>query len=157
MRVWRICPRTRQIDAFSGEGPKLYGGRWSRVGVRVVYTSESLSLACLEVLAQLEKRGRLPVDWIAIPADIPETATVWPVEVLNLPENWRSYPAPAALQRIGTRWQRDGRSAVLSVPSAIVPSERNYLLNPTHPRFADIKVGKPEEFELDPRILKRRR
>jgi len=71
-----------------------------------------------------------------------------------LPPNWREYPAPPQLQAIGDKWVRSKRSAVLRVPSVIVPGEHNYLLNPEHPKFRRIVVGKPEKFALDLRLLK---
>ena len=71
----------------------------------------------------------------------------------RLPDDWRAYPAPSGLRRIGDSWVRGGSSAVLEVPSAIVTRENNYLINPEHPGFASINVGEPETFEFDPRLL----
>jgi len=73
----------------------------------------------------------------------------------ELPANWRSYPAPDALADVGARWARELRSPVLAVPSAVIPQELNYLLNPLHSDFKRIRVGKPDNFRFDPRLRRR--
>jgi len=71
------------------------------------------------------------------------------------PANWRSYPAPEALADLGTRWAHEQKTPVLAVPSAVIPQELNYLLNPLHSRFKRIRVGNPEAFRFDPRLRRR--
>jgi len=73
----------------------------------------------------------------------------------GLPANWRRYPPPEALAELGTRWARDLKSPVLAVPSAVIPQELNYVLNPVHPDFKRIRVGNPEAFRFDPRLRRR--
>jgi RES domain-containing protein len=99
----------------------------------------------------------LPADLVARHADIPEATAITEVGLADLPGDWREFPAPASLQRIGDEWLRRAATAVLSVPSAIVPSERNFVLNPAHPGFASVQVGPPETFELDARMWIRSR
>ena len=70
-----------------------------------------------------------------------------------LPRDWHRFPAPESLAELGTRWARELFTAVLSVPSAVVPHERNYLVNPLHPHYRRIRVGRPERFTLDSRVL----
>jgi RES domain-containing protein len=137
--------------AFDGEGARRHGGRWNRPGIPVVYTSASLALAALEVFVNLE-RPQPPSDLVAIAADIPETLTISRIPLSELPANWGSYPPPAALADLGTRWARELKSPVLAVPSAVIPPELNYLLNPLHPQFKRIRVGDPEPFRFDPRL-----
>jgi RES domain-containing protein len=120
----------------------------------VVYTSASLALAALEVLVNLE-RPELPGDLVAIAADIPETLSVSRVAPSELPVSWRSYPAPEALADLGTRWAREAKTAVLAVPSAVIPQELNYLLNPRHSHFKRVRVGSPEAFRFDLRLQRR--
>jgi RES domain len=72
-----------------------------------------------------------------------------------LPRNWRRYPAPRTLVDLGTRWADDTTTAILVVPSAVIPGESNYLLNPRHSDFTKIRVGQPEPFSFDPRMGKR--
>ncbi|HEY1252435.1 MAG TPA: RES family NAD+ phosphorylase [Thermoanaerobaculia bacterium] len=151
-RVWRLCKRAHA--AFDGEGARLVGGRWNPRGTRMIYTSGSLSLAALEILVHCEPT-LLPADLVAIAADIPASLAIEPVDESLLPADWTRMPAPDALAELGKAWLAAARSPVLSVPSAIVPRERNYLLNPAHPDFARIRRGSPEGFSLDPRLRRK--
>lgn len=151
MRVWRLC--RRKNAAFDGEGARLAGGRWNRRGTAVVYTSATLSLAVLEYFVNLPG-GHAPSDLVAIPADVPDALSVSSLESGALPRGWRKYPAPEELAELGARWLEEGETAILAVPSAVVPKERNYLLNPAHADFRRITVGKPEPFSLDIRLWK---
>jgi RES domain-containing protein len=72
----------------------------------------------------------------------------------ELPDDRDAKPVPVSTQRIGARWLQEQRSAVLAVPSAIIPAERNYLINPIPPDFGKIRIGKPEAFAFDPRFLR---
>jgi RES domain-containing protein len=154
MQVWRLCKR--EHARFDGEGARRAGGRWNQRGTPMVYASESLALAALEILVHCDP-AMLPPDLVAIPADIPEAVRIEPLAEDRLPRDWRQLPAPDALAKIGTAWAQSARSPVLSVPSAVVPRERNYLLNPAHPDFARIRPGKPEAFSLDRRLQRRLR
>ncbi len=120
----------------------------------IVYTSATLSLAALEYLVHLDP-PRAPADLVAVPADIPDAVARREVTAAALPPKWRAYPAPEALADLGTAWARAGTSAVLMVPSVIVPQERNFLLNPAHPDFRRIRLGRPEPFSFDPRLWQR--
>lgn len=152
MRVWRIC--TRQHAAFDGEGARRYGGRWNHRGTAVVYTSESLSLAALEFFVNLDT-DLSPRNLVAVAANLPEDLRIERIVLGDLPRGWRRYPAPEILQDIGMAWVAGGTTAVRSVPSAVIPEERNYLLNPVHPEFKRIRLGEPQPFHFDPRIWKR--
>ena len=74
------------------------------------------------------------------------------IRVSQLEEDWRADPAPEHLAEIGLRWLREGKTAVLTVPSAVIPQETNYLLNPRHPTFGRIRTGTPQRFSFDPRM-----
>ena len=152
IRVWRIT-RAKHA-AFDGHGARRHGGRWNRAGTPVVYTSASLALAALELFVNLE-RPNPPGDLVAISADIPETLAISRVPPAELPPSSRSYPPPEALADLGTRWARESKSLVLAVPSAVIPQELNYLLNPLHSDFKRIRAGKPEAFRFDPRLRRR--
>ena len=147
---WRLIKARLAAHAFSGEGARLYGGRWSSPGTPVVYISETLSLAALEVLVHVQSSGLLTsyvtcrVDFDSNWSDIFNPA--------SLPPDWRSSPAPAELRAIGDDWVRVRRSLLLKVPSAIVPQEHNYLINPAHPDFARLNIGPPEPFTFDTRL-----
>lgn len=153
MRVWRIIPKLHLSRAFDGEGARRFGGRWNRLGTRVVYTSATLSLAALEFFVNLD-RDTEPDQLVALSADIPDDVRIECLNVSNLPKHWRSYPVPEALQDVGTAWVARASTAVLAVPSAVIPDERNYLLNPAHPHFKRVHLNKPEEFRFDLRMWK---
>lgn len=74
-------------------------------------------------------------------------------KVMALPFDWTEEPPPASTQDIGNLWVKEQRSAILEIPSVIIPGEPNYLLNPAHPDFRRIQIGKPEPFAFDPRLL----
>jgi RES domain-containing protein len=151
MRVWRISRARRR--AFDGEGARLRGGRWNHPGTPIVYISSSLALAALETLVHLVRF--LPVKHlVAVPADIPDSVSIVPMRPGSLPGGWRAPSPPASVADIGTRWAEAGESAVLAVPSVIIPQELNYLLNPLHPQFKRIRIGRTEPFYFDPRFWK---
>lgn len=153
MRVWRLVRKRRLPDAFTGEGARLAGGRWNSVGVRVVYASATRSLAQLEYLVHVNP-PRAPRDVYAIYADIPERLKVDDLAGRRLPKSWRRYDPPVEeLQVIGDRWVASLNAAVLRVPSAVVPAEDNFLLNPAHKDFSKIVLGKAEPVEFDPRLF----
>ncbi|WP_394823243.1 RES family NAD+ phosphorylase [Pendulispora albinea] len=149
--LWRICRRKYGTTAFSGEGAKLAGGRWNRKGTRISYCGGSLALAALEMLVHVDV-NELPGDLVCLRAAVPDEVSFEQIDVTKLPRNWRATPAPDALKDIGTDWVVRGSSAVLAVPSAIIPSEMNYLVNPAHADFERVAVGLPEPFGFDPRL-----
>ena len=149
-RAWRIVKARHADTAFDGEGARLNGGRWNSPGERVVYASATKSLAALETLVHL--LPPVSFKYVAIPIDFDESL----VEAIgreSLPYGWSDNPPPPSAQAIGDAWVEDARSAILELPSAIVPSESNYLLNPLHPDFNQIVIGKPEIFSFDRRLL----
>jgi RES domain-containing protein len=149
--VWRITTARFAATAFSGEGARLYGGRWNPKGFELVYTAESRSLALLEMLVQ---DAPLRASYVLIPARLPDTVRVVYLDVADLPADWRQPEQRDALQRIGRDWLGQGQSAVLAVPSAVVPAESSYLLNPRHPDFAQIVIGEPEALQTDRRLMR---
>jgi RES domain-containing protein len=155
---WRICKQGRATTAFDGEGASRYPGRWNRKGVPVVYCASTLSLATLEYLVHLDP-DEWPDDLVAIrfevPADVAPAAEV--VDASTLPRDWRATPGPDALKAIGTDWAKAGRSALLVVPSAVTPNEKNLLLNPRHPDLASFVMHPPEPLVFDPRLRKKGR
>jgi len=168
IEAWRITRKRFAAEAFSGEGARLYGGRWNRPGVVMVYTAGSRSLAILEILVHLRRTQPL-ADYVLIPVTF-EASLVTVVESLKLPsidenraaaeevpglpENWDSEPPPVETQALGDLWIAAGHGPVLAVPSAVVPAERNYLLNPAHPLFGQIRIGTPVPCRIDQRLLK---
>jgi RES domain-containing protein len=107
----------------------------------------------LEMLVQDEP---LRARYVTIEARIPKGMTVERIKVADLPSDWRELAARETLQAIGTDWARKRGAAVLAVPSAVIPAETNYLLNPLHADFRRIRIGKPERFESDLRLVETR-
>jgi RES domain-containing protein len=151
VRAWRIVKAGHAATAFSGDGAARVGGRWNSRGTRLVYASATQSLALLESLVHLNPM--LVFAYVAIPADFPDSL-VETIKAETLGGDWTHEPPPASTKRIGDRWVRAARSAVLAVPSVIVPAETNYLLNPAHTDYRRIKLGPPLPFALDPRLIK---
>lgn len=146
---WRIVPQHRAADAFSGEGAKIYGGRWNSPGAAVVYGSEHKSLAVLE---QLVHRNHLSQRFKVFSFHFPKSI-VEKISLRHLPKDWRQEPPPPSTQMIGDLWTAQDRSAILAIPSIIVPEELNYVLNPAHPDFRKVTIAKSEDFNFDPRLL----
>lgn len=149
--VWRLVTARYAESAFSGEGARLYGGRWNRKGIAMVYTAASQSLAMLEMLVQDEP---LRARYVVIAAGIPEDMSIERLASDELPAAWRDPAARTLLQGLGSDWIKRASSAVLAVPSAVIPSETNYLLNPQHPDFGRIEIGRPAGFVTDLRLVR---
>lgn len=150
--AWRLVKPRHTAAAFDGEGARLHGGRWNSPGIRVAYASDSIALAALEVLAHLQSTKVLQT-YSLVPVRFPEES----VEILDaasLPAGWRRFPSPVENQAIGDRWVVERRSLILRVPSVIVPAAANFLINPSHPEFGKVAVGRPERFAFDPRLLR---
>ena len=149
--AWRFVKAKYQDKPLAGEGAQKFPGRWNTAAFPVVCTSGSVSLAILELLAYIEDASLLR-SYLLFRADLPQNL----VETLpdaELPSDWRGFPAPDSTKTIGDTWFQQGRSAVLSVPSALVPLERNYLINPVHRDFRKIKLSGPVDFEFEPRLM----
>ena len=151
MRVWRIASATHAT--FDGEGARRYGSRWTPRGLPAVFTSATLSLAALERFVSTDADLE-PVDLVTIAVEIETNIAIGTVIVADLSPNWREYPAPPALATIGERWLWESASAVLSVPSVVIPTERNFILNPAHADFARLVIHPLETFRFDPRMWK---
>jgi RES domain-containing protein len=152
--AWRIVKRKHLKDPFSGEGARIFGGRWNHPGTPLIYAAESQSLAALEMLVRLEESDLLAA--YAVFAVGIERALMADLDRSRLPENWQDDPAPADAKSIGNEWVKSGTSAALRVPSAIIPSEHNFLLNPLHSDFPQLKISPPSPFRLDFRLVKTR-
>jgi RES domain-containing protein len=154
--VWRIATDapTYEADDMTGAGAKLMGGRWNEKGVAVVYAAGTRSLACLETIVHLNAGG-LPLNRYLVEVTIP--GDVWDareeVDVTRL-VGWDARPASRTSIGFGTEWARSRRTAVLVVPSVVVPEEVNVLVNPLHPSSASLTARKVRLWTYDPRVAK---
>lgn len=152
--AYRLVRHTRAKDAFTGEGSRLYGGRWTPKGLPAVYCSQHLSLCVLELRVNQDRfiaREGYRFFAITFPSGL--------VESLQLAEAPRGWNRPrlssirlSPAQRFGAAWLKEQRSAVLQVPSAVLPEESNFILNPLHPDFASIRINAPVPLRLDSRL-----
>jgi len=150
LEAWRIVKSKHADTAFSGEGAARFGGRWNSRGVAVVYTSATRSLAALETLVHLNPPVLFPYQIIGLRFREELLERLSPTQ---LPVDWRAEPPAQSTMRLVDRWVREERSAVLAVPSAIVPEELNYLLNPAHRDFKKIVIGDAMDFTFDSRLI----
>jgi RES domain-containing protein len=152
--VWRLVKSKYASSAFDGEGARLFGGRWNRVGTRVAYAASNSALAVLEVLVHLDGTTALSA-YSLVEAALPESA-IEDVEMASLQLGWNGSPVPPHAQALGDEWVRAGRSLALRLPSAIVQGGGNILLNPMHRDFGRLEVVSAEPFAFDPRLLRER-
>jgi RES domain-containing protein len=155
---WRLsqAPYDSKAQAFDGEGAFRTGRRWNSRGVRVVYAASSIALASLEILVNLEDMETLKTHYTAYKIRFPQRImqTVMPNGDLNgLPDDWSSNPKPPSAKAVGDAWVKAAQSAVLEIPSAIIPLERNYLINPLHPDFKQIEIESGIKYAFDPRLI----
>jgi len=142
MRVWRVCKPAYAARAFDGEGAKRDGGRWNSPGRPLAYASDTAALATVEKLTQVALTRALAL-FVLVAAEIPDEDVAY-LDPAELPEGWDAYPPRAASKEIGDAWLVEGVTLALRVPSAVLPGD-NVLVNPAHPRFADVVVESPVE------------
>jgi RES domain-containing protein len=147
---WRIVKEKHAKSAFSGEGARIFEGRWNSAGVRVVYCSENLALAALEILVHTQpviihdKFHAFRATW--------DESLMRTMDSKKLPKGWNMQPPGLVSKSIGDEWIRSERSAVLALPSIVIPLERTFLLNPKHRDFAKIQIKDSGTFALDARL-----
>lgn len=152
MKVYRIA-RTEYAKDLSGTGAKLYGGRWNHPGTPVIYASQSRSLATVEYLVHVP-RPFAPADLSIVTLNIPDDVVPEEIQSSSLPKGWRRYPAPTRLADLGTAWALSKRSLLLRVPSAVVESEQNLIINPDHPEISRVVIDRVEKFHFDDRLAR---
>ena len=152
IQAFRLCKTRYLASAFTGEGARLTGGRWNSPGLAVVYTSSSLSLATLEVLVHLEDPETFARLFSWVPLEIPED-DIEKLDETKLARGWCADEINATSRSIGDAWIRSMRTPAFAVPAVVTPGEWNFLLNPAHPRFSEIRVGEAKPFRPDPRLV----
>jgi RES domain-containing protein len=153
MRVFRIEREKYLETTLQGIGAALTEGyRWNSLNTYLVYTAETRALATLEVAVHLDLSEDLPTDRYYVEIDIPDNLEMLELNPEDLPENWDAKPPILETQFIGDDFVKDTAAAVLKVPSAIIPSEFNYLINPNHPDAAKITIVSNMPLNFDPRF-----
>lgn len=151
MIVFRLS-KLQYANDLTGRGAEKAGGRWNSKGTAVVYTGESRAL-CTTEIAVHTPLGNIPLDYVIVALDIPNTVAIQEVKHNELTADWKSIPHSHSTQEIGDTFVSDEKFAVLKVPSAVVQGEYNYILNPMHKDFKKIKIKLTEPFDFDERLF----
>jgi RES domain-containing protein len=151
MKVYRLTPKKYAAD-LSGTGAKLYGGRWNGVGVSILYTSENLSLCVLENIVHINNPTFLPT-FQAVTIEMPDSFKAYSID--DFPTNWRTQDAFESLRKLTDNFIEKRRFLAMKVPSAIIDIEYNFLINPQHSLFREVKITNQQEFSFDQRLFTR--
>lgn len=150
MLVYRLSNRKYASD-ISGTGAAITGGRWNKKGRPVLYTSESVSLSLLEMVVNIPPMFQPNLMLLVL--EIPDDAII-EIPLDLLPENWFKYPAPGILAEIGEEYYAGKNTLAIKVPSSVVHSNFNYIVNCLHPRFYEVKILSQNPFIFDPRLYR---
>ena len=151
MQVYRLV-RKKYANPLSGEGASRSGNRWNSKGTALIYCAASRALAMAEVAVHLSL-GLLPKDYEMVELEIPSKVSIKTLAQETLPEGWNSFPHLLQTQQLGDEFVAAAESCLLQVPSAVVPGDFNFLLNPLHRDFAQIQVKSRVDFPFDPRFF----
>lgn len=151
LKIYRIA-KAKYISDLSGEGARLYGGRWNKAGYGMLYCSSYLSLSVLELLVHLDYRF-INDAFRFIEIDLPDNLKISKVPSSILKQEWRQNPPLALTQNYGSDWLASNKSLALRVPSAVLPNEYNILLNPNHEDFKLITISKKYKLDIDARVF----
>jgi RES domain-containing protein len=151
--AWRLDKVKHVKDAFTGEGARRVSGRWHHEGIPVVYISESLALSVLEKFIHLGSDAS-HIKFAYFKIEITNSIPVEKLKASDLPDDWTAEPPQDSTKDIGSNWAKEAGTAVLRVPSVLVPRSWNYLLNPAHNDFKKIRISDPMPFVFDSRMWK---
>jgi RES domain-containing protein len=150
MLVYRITGKRYARD-LTGNGAAMFGGRWNKKGSPVLYTGENKEIALLETIVHTPSSLIPALDILTL--EIPDDS-ITKLEITNLPKNWAVYPAPVVLSEIGEKWIKKGITIALRVPSCIIHSSHNYILNCRHPEYSRVRLIDQRNFKFDSRLKK---
>jgi RES domain-containing protein len=150
MILYRIA-RCLHISDLAGTGARLYGGRWNSVGNAMVYLAANRAMAVLEVLVHLSPTI-FPQDFCIAEMEVPDNS-ILTVDIRALPANWQDVSPPNELKQLGDYFIKQQQYLLMKVPSAILPQEFNYLVNPMHPEAAKMKILNQQSFSFDERLV----
>lgn len=151
MIVFRLA-KSKYSGDLSGKGAEKTGGRWNSKGTALVYTSESRALCTAEIAVHTQL-GILPKEFVLVTIEIPDELKIHELSIKHLPSDWNSIPHSGTTQELGDTFVKVNNFAVMKVPSAVVPGDFNYLINPDHPDSNKIKIMKKETFSFDQRLF----
>lgn len=151
MNLYRIS-RRKFVRDLRGEGARLFGGRWNEKGVPMLYTSQHISLTAMETLVHTPIAS-IPDDLQLITLFLPDDIQIKEIPETTLPDFWRKYPPPGFTITKGSEWIRSDKTLALKVPSVIIPSEFNILLNPDHTEIKRVEIIDVQNFSFDGRLV----
>lgn len=151
MIVYRLA-KNKYAHDHTGTGAKLAGGRWNSIDTAILYTSESRALCTVEIAVR-SKLNMVPVDYVIVRYNIPDEMKELSLD--ELPNDWQKSPHPVSTKIIGDRFVKEGKFLTLKVPSAAVPGEFNFLVNPSHKDFSKVKVLDLEPYKFDTRLFEK--
>lgn len=151
--AWRLDKARYARESFTGKGARRVSGRWHHQGIPIVYASESLALSVIEKFVHLGFDSSR-IRFVYFKIDIQDSVEVLRLKSEELPKDWTAEPPADSTKDIGSKWALEVRTAVLMVPSVLVPKSCNYLLNPMHRDFKKIRISNPIPFVFDPRMWK---
>jgi RES domain-containing protein len=155
LKSYRVVAKRHAGEAFSGEGSCKYPGRFNPLSTYMVYTSESLSMAMLELFVHMpysKHRDKINSLYCFFPCSFAE-GLVKALERKALPPDWDAHPIPVSTRELGRRWLDSAESLILKVPSVVNPVECNYLINPKHPDISKMIIGGPQDLNFDERLI----
>jgi RES domain-containing protein len=152
VRIYRIA-KTQYINDLSGEGARLFGGRWNKVGDVMLYFSQNLSLSLLEIIVHVEY-AKLPLDYSFLEVEIPDSSIKNIQSIDFIEPKWSTEAAVNQLQMLGSNWLKRKESLAMRVPSAVMHQENNILINPLHKDIAKLKIIKIDKMDFDPRLFR---
>ena len=153
MIVYRLS-KGKYKDDLSGKGAEMAGGRWNSKGVALLYTGQSRALCTTEIAVHIPF-GIIPSDYWINAIEFPDTIEILDIAPSKLGSDWKSYPHPHSTQTLGDTFVISGKFLVMRVPSVVVPGDFNYLINPAHKLFSEVKIISQERFEFDERLFVR--
>ncbi|HAM50509.1 MAG TPA: hypothetical protein DCP92_07350, partial [Nitrospiraceae bacterium] len=151
---YRLVIKDYAASALTGNSAAEHPGRWNHRGYRAVYAAENRALASVELYVNLSEEDVVNLEFSLFTLHIPQEVRIADLKLKDLPKDWRSIPPSDSTRDIGTTWLVKGETAVLTVPSIVIPEEKNFILNPNHPDFQKVKKIGPQAFSYDCRIIK---
>jgi len=153
MELYRITQESYSND-LSGDGSRIFGGRWNSEGRYAVYTSANRSLALLETLAHIPAKLFRNKKYILVTVFLPDKAPLKFIEEKDLPNNWDALDIQHVTQKIGDNFLEEQKGLLFRVPSVLMPEEFNYIINPLHPSMKQVKVIHQREIRFNDRLIK---